>query len=1153
MKWVFRILVALVVVIVVAAAGGAIFISTIDKEFVENRVRDATGRDLAIGAMDLNLLSASPSVAMRDVTFANAPWGEAPHAARIDAFEAEVKLFPLLSGVVDVTRVVLVGADVHLETDADGRSNMDFEEPRPEDVRAEPSEPRRPPEIEAEGFTLPIVRLVDVQNVKVTMRDGQSGQVNVIDIAKVGVTGTGPDDPLDVVVDGQANDLPIALEGQLGAPAAMLDASIPWTARLGGDVAGMNVQLDGEIRDPMTGRGVDLVVAVAGDELADAARIAGIDVPTIGAFNVQAALTGDADGELAVGGIEVAIGKPDFVRIELTGDIASATTVEGVDLQLRVEGTETGNLSPVVRRFAGQPVPALGPYRLTATVLGGQAAGVAVRDIDFALGRADLLVVNANGSIGSALEQEGLSLGFAVEAPEIGALSDIAQQFAGQSLPDLGPLSVKGVVTGGMQTGITLSDIDLDMGRPQLVYARVTGSIGDVVGVRGISIQTRVTGEELGNLSALAEQYAGQSAPALGPVDIAATIVGDIDGVLRIEGLDASLGRTELIRVTAQGGIENALAQTGIGLNITATSNQIGALTPLARQFAADAPEIPALGRLEATARIAGDAGGPLALDDIDVALGGRDVVAVTVTGRVGDALNQKDIALDVAVTGDETGALNPLTREFGGAEVPYLGPYRASASVAGDVESDFRIDDLDVSVGTRETALMTVRGAVAAAMAARGVDVAVTLDSPDLSVLKGADGEALPAIGPLQVRARVQGGTDEAIRLDDFAAEIGGSDVSGSATADFRGEKPVLTAALTSNFLDTSDLNKPAGGAAAPQRGQPAAAPTPSQQPDDGRVIPNDPLPLEALKSVDAEVTYKATELRLEGTDMRNLDIAVRLKDGDLAISPFKADAVGGGLDGEMRLNGAREIPEFALRLNADQLDVGSVLMLAGQGELINGPLSIDVSVVGLGDNPRAIAGTLGGTVKLAVLDGVMNGPAIREKFGRGGEALSSVLLAGRDRVVLNCLVADYTVERGVATTQIGVLDNEVVTIIYDGDINLREERLALDVTPQAGIAVVNVGIPLRVGGTFASPSVNIRAERAILGAGLGILTGGVAPALGAILGQSIGADHPCANLDEKVQSQQPAQPTGQQAPTSPEDAVRGLIDRGVRGLFGN
>ncbi len=1156
-KWLLRIVIGLVVLLVVAIGGGLAFVSTIDKGFVEEQIAEATGRDVSIGALDLNIVSSMPSVSLRNLTIANASWGTAPHFVKLDALDAEIALFPLFSGILDVQKVILAGADVQLETDAQGRSNTQFETAGSGEVDATIAEPTEVSAPDGGGSPiLPILRLVDISGVTVAIKDAATQQENLITLDTVSVRGSAPDQPLDVTVEGRADELPISLLGQLGSPDAMLDAGKSWPVQLAGELAGIGLQLDGEILDPASGRGIDMVVAVAGDELADAARIAGVDVPTIGAFDVQAAITGDADDELQVSNLKVNVGNANFARIEVDGGITSATSLEGVDLQLLVEGLETAALSPVVEKFAGQAVPALGPYRMTASIIGGQSEGLSLRDLDFALGKTDLVVVNAKGSVGNLLEASGVSVGFVVEATELANLSPIVETYTGQSILAIGPLNVRGNVTGGLENGIQLSDLDLNIGTDDIVKIAANGTIADLLTQKGIAIGVAVSGVETGNLSPLAERYAGQSVPALGPFDIKANIAGDASDVLRLDGLDATVGR-DVIEVAATGGIEDLIAQRGINLAISVASREIGGLSPMIEELAGQ--KVPALGPLDLKANVSGALDSGIALSNLNLDLGSEDIAKVLVTGGIANLLDQSGLDLTIDVAGTDTGNLSPVAVEMAGQSVPSLGPFDIKAVVNGGVNSTLSLRDIGVSVGQADTLLLAVQGAVGDLVALTGVDVAVSVDSPSLANLSTPESPQ-PDVGPVKVRARALGNLTDNIKIDGLSAEIGRSDLAGNASASLQGTRPVVTVNVTSNLLDLSEFEQQgqggqSGGSSASAGGSGGAA-----QPSDGKVIPNDPLPFDALKLVDADVSVKIARLIVSVTEMTNAEAVISLKNGDLHLSPFKANAAGGLVDADIRLNGSKDVADLGVTLTGQNLDIGGVMELAGINGVINGPLTVDVKLAGLGNTPRALAGSLDGHAKVLVTGGTMNKQAMIDEFGEGVTVLTSILFANKDNVVVNCMVADYVLASGLATTQVGVLDTEISTVTYDGDINLKTEELDLDVTPQGSVAgTVSIGIPVAVGGIFASPSFGIQGEKLLLGVGLGLLTGGAAPALGALLSQDLFAGDACQDLKTGGGSEAPpaaaapVQPVTPAAPSTPQEAIEGVLKKGLQGLFGN
>src|SRR5262245_6629284 len=125
-----HLLIGLAGLVVIVVVGAAIAIYSIDfnqyRSTIADQVKQATGRDLKI-AGDLKVgISLTPTLAVDDVSFANAAWGSRPSMATVKRFEAEMELLPMISGDIRVKRVVLKGADILLETDAKGQGNWEF-------------------------------------------------------------------------------------------------------------------------------------------------------------------------------------------------------------------------------------------------------------------------------------------------------------------------------------------------------------------------------------------------------------------------------------------------------------------------------------------------------------------------------------------------------------------------------------------------------------------------------------------------------------------------------------------------------------------------------------------------------------------------------------------------------------------------------------------------------------------------------------------------------------------------------------------------------------------------------------------------------------------------------------------------------------------
>jgi uncharacterized protein involved in outer membrane biogenesis len=169
-----HVLIGLAGLVVVVVGGAAIAIYSVDfneyRSTIAAQVKQATGRDLKI-AGDLKVgISLTPTVAVDNVTFANAAWGSRPEMVRVKRFEAEMELLPLISGDIRVKRHRPHGADILLETDAKGRG------------RIGPSARAAGSRAPAGGGTgkLPTVNRITFEDATITYKDGVAKKTQTV-------------------------------------------------------------------------------------------------------------------------------------------------------------------------------------------------------------------------------------------------------------------------------------------------------------------------------------------------------------------------------------------------------------------------------------------------------------------------------------------------------------------------------------------------------------------------------------------------------------------------------------------------------------------------------------------------------------------------------------------------------------------------------------------------------------------------------------------------------------------------------------------------------------------------------------------------------------------------------------------------------------
>src|SRR5262249_45272905 len=127
---------------------------------------------------------------------------------------------------------------------------------------------------------------------------------------------------------------------------------------------------------------------------------------------------------------------------------------------------------------------------------------------------------------------------------------------------------------------------------------------------------------------------------------------------------------------------------------------------------------------------------------------------------------------------------------------------------------------------------------------------------------------------------------------------------------------------------------------------------------------------------------------------------------------------------------------------------------------------------VKGQGQSVRQIMAGLSGRTDLQMGSGKINNRFAKimlsdlfKLISTGGSADSSNL---------NCLVSKFDIANGLATSKALVVDTNGATIVGSGKIMLDSEKLDMHLDPSAKQTnLVNLAIPVNVGGTLANPNV--------------------------------------------------------------------------------
>ncbi len=343
---------ALAVVALVAVA--VILLFTVDPETyrgtIERQAENAVDREVTIGGeLDLKI-GLSPAITLGDVTVANLPDGSRPEMVTIGLLEVEVELLPLIfGGDLNVTRLILNDADILLEQTPDGGPNWAFGPEAAEDA-AEP------------GGTIPFFQVVALENVTVTYAAPEAEPL-VLRADSAQLAADAPDSPLSIAFDGSVGEVPLGLDGTVGALSLLVGGAGEWPIDLDVSIGDTTASADGTIGDLGGNPALDLSVTASVPDLAALAQTLAIpEVPALPPIDLSATVSGTTEA-ITLSGAQATVGDAAFAA---DGTVALAD-VPSVDLAVRATIPDAAALAGPLGMA---DIPALPAIDLTAGIAG---------------------------------------------------------------------------------------------------------------------------------------------------------------------------------------------------------------------------------------------------------------------------------------------------------------------------------------------------------------------------------------------------------------------------------------------------------------------------------------------------------------------------------------------------------------------------------------------------------------------------------------------------------------------------------------------------------------------------------------------------------------------------------------------------------------
>lgn len=312
----------------------------------------------------------------------------------------------------------------------------------------------------------------------------------------------------------------------------------------------------------------------------------------------------------------------------------------------------------------------------------------------------------------------------------------------------------------------------------------------------------------------------------------------------------------------------------------------------------------------------------------------------------------------------------------------------------------------------------------------------------------------------------------------------VGGNKITGTATAVLSGKVPVVTAELQSDKIDISTLSKQSKTAWRFSLIREANATT---------MVSADNILYDVLYGIDAGADVTIAQI-VNGNAIlvRDLALSAKLNDGVLKVKLLNGKVAEGNAKADMVINAENQSVDVNANITGlNLMNLMKTLKVDSSAFNFVSGSNTDLSVMlsGKGRTYAAVAESLDGQIVVIVDSsvlhlgnvGMMKGNIISQLFN------TLNLTKGNDDLDLKCAVIRADLKNGLATFPNGiVLNADKFTIVANGDVNLKNDKIGFSVKPFAGkLTDTNIAKALsslvKLGGTLQSPSIGVDSANAI------------------------------------------------------------------------
>ena len=253
--------------------------------------------------------------------------------------------------------------------------------------------------------------------------------------------------------------------------------------------------------------------------------------------------------------------------------------------------------------------------------------------------------------------------------------------------------------------------------------------------------------------------------------------------------------------------------------------------------------------------------------------------------------------------------------------------------------------------------------------------------------------------------------------------------------------------------------------------------------------------IQVETLRALNVQGDINIGKLKVSQLHSSDILIQLRAKDGLLRVNPAKARLYNGGYTGDVQLDVRGKQPKISLNEKLSGVQVGPLLKDLTGDDKLSGTTNASAKLTTVGQNPDQFTKALNGDITFSFTDGAVKGfdliTTIRQAKDRlKGKPVEKT--SGQQKTDFSEISGTAKVTNGVVNNQDLKAKSPLLRVTGKGTVDLPRETLDYLVTAkivgslegQEGKGLDDlegVSIPVKLGGTFAKPSYQVKLDKVL------------------------------------------------------------------------